>query len=373
MNRRRFIKNAAGAGMVLGRAPGRALADLYAFGSTANLARVEARYYKRLPDREIECELCPRRCRLGDKERGYCGVRENDGGVYRTLIYGKICSLNADPIEKKPFFHVLPGTRALSLAAAGCNVHCKFCQNWEISQVRPEQIDHFDLSPRSAAETAVGRSCPTIAFTYSEPVVDLEYVIDAAREAKRFDIRSLVVTGGHINPEPLEDLTKAVAAIKIDLKSFSPEFYKDYVRGELAPVLEAIRIVAKSGVWLEIVYLVIPSLNDDAAEVRKMAAWIIRNAGPDVPLHFNRFQPMYLLKNLPPTPVGSLEKLRRAALDEGLRFVYVGNVPGHEGESTFCPKCGRVVIRRFGYQIEAIDLAAGRCPSCRTPIPGIWT
>ena len=372
MERRTFFRNAAGAGLILGGNPGRALADFYAFGQTPNLARVEARYYKRLPDREVECELCPRRCRLGDKERGYCGVRENDGGTFRSLIYGKVCAMNVDPIEKKPFFHVLPGTPAYSIAAAGCNVNCKFCQNWEISQVRPEQIDHVDLSPGDAAAAAAGRKCPTIAFTYTEPVVDLEYVIDTAKEADRLKVRSLVVTGGHINPEPLRDMLKVAAAVKIDLKSFSPAFYKEYVRGELPPVLEAIRIVAASGIWLEIVYLVIPSLNDDPAEVRKMAAWIIRNAGPDVPVHFTRFQPMYLVKNLPPTPVESLEKLRRIALEEGLRFVYVGNVPGHEGEHTVCPKCGRKVIRRDGYHIEAFDLKDGRCPGCRTPIPGIW-
>jgi len=348
------------------------LTELYAFGQNPNLARVEARYYKRLPDREIECELCPRRCRLGDKERGYCGVRENDGGIYRSLIYGKICSLNIDPIEKKPFFHVLPGARTLSLAAAGCNVNCKFCQNWEISQVRPEQVDHFDLPPRAAAEEASGRNCPMIAFTYTEPIVDLEYVLDTAQEAKRRGIRSVIVTGGYINPSPLEDLTKIAAAVKIDLKAFSQEFYKEFVRGELAPVLEAIRIVAQSKIWMEIVYLVIPSLNDDPVEIRKMAAWIAKEIGTDVPVHFTRFQPMYLIKNLPPTPVSTLENMRRIALQEGLHYVYLGNVPGHEGENTTCPKCRRMIICRVGYQIQANDLKEGRCPSCLTPIPGIW-
>lgn len=372
MNRRNFLRGAAGAGLALGAglpAIGRALPLL---GDKPNLSRVEARYYVKHPDREIECRLCPRLCRLGDKERGYCGVRENDGGTYYTLVYGKLCSLNVDPIEKKPFFHVLPGTSALSLATAGCNVNCKFCQNWEISQVRPEQVEAYDVSPAEAAARAAGTGCPSIAFTYTEPTVFYEYMYDTAVRAKRRGLRSVVVTGGHINPEPLADLLPVVDAIKVDLKGFSQAFYAEYVRGELKPVLETIRAVARSKVWLEIVVLVIPTLNDRMDLIRDMCRWIRDEAGADVPVHFSRFQPMYLIKNLPPTPVSTLDAARRLALEEGLRFVYVGNVPGHEGESTYCPGCGATVIGRFGYKIDAVRLKKGKCATCGTPIPGLW-
>jgi len=372
MNRRTFVRTAGAAGAALGADFGPALRRLYAFGQTVELSHVEARFYKRLPDREVECDLCPRRCRLGDKERGYCGVRQNDGGTYYTLVYGKACSVNVDPIEKKPFYHVLPGTDALSIATAGCNVNCKFCQNWEISQVRPEQVQAFDLPPKAVADAAAKYRCPTIAYTYSEPTVFYEYMVDTAVEARRQGVRSVVVSGGHINPEPLEALIKVVAAIKIDLKAFNEDFYKTYVRGELKPVLEAVKIIAKSGTWLEIVYLVIPTLNDSVEDIRKMSRWIIKDVGPDVPVHFTRFHPMYLIKNLPPTPISTLEKLRQAALEEGLRYVYTGNIPGHEGENTYCPQCRKMVIERRGYEIVRNDVRQGTCPSCRTRIPGIW-
>lgn len=372
MNRRGFLRGAAGAGLALGAglpAIGRRLSEAAA---GPNLSRVEARHYVKLPDREIECRLCPRLCRLGDKERGYCGVRENIGGDYYTLVYGKACSLNIDPIEKKPFFHVLPGTSALSLATAGCNVNCKFCQNWEISQVRPEQVEAFDLLPEAAAARAAGSGCPSIAYTYTEPTVFFEYMYDTSVRARRRGVRNVVVTAGHINPEPLAELLQVVDAVKVDLKGFTEAFYDEYVRGSLKTVLETIRIVARSKVWLEIVVLVIPTLNDNLATIRDMCRWIRTEAGDRVPVHFSRFQPMYLVKNLPPTPVSTLEAARRAALEEGLRFVYIGNVPGHEGESTYCPGCGRKVISRFGFKIEALRLKKGKCESCGTPIPGIW-
>ncbi len=373
MKRRRFLQATAGAGLALGTDLGTALQNYYAFGQTANLSHVEARYYKKLPDREIECLLCPRKCKLGDKERGYCGVRQNDGGTYYTLVYGKACTMNVDPIEKKPFFHVLPRSQAFSIATAGCNVNCKFCQNWEISQVRPEQVSHFDLPPKAVVEAALKYRCLSIAYTYSEPVVFFEYMYDASVEARRKGIRNVVVTGGHISPEPLEALIQVVDAIKVDLKAFQQDFYTAYVRGELQPVLDAIRTIGRSKRWLEIVYLVIPTLNDEPGQIRKMAQWILKEIGPDRPLHFTQFHPMYLIKNLPPTPVSTLEKLRQIALQEGLHYVYLGNVPGHEGENTFCPSCKKMIIRRIGFDIDQIELKGGACKFCQTPIPGIWS
>lgn len=377
MKRRQFFKRAGGAALLASTGLIKHIPcffeDLYAFSGNQELSKVEARYYKQLPDREIECLLCPRLCKLGDKERGYCGVRENIDGKYYTLVYGKACSINVDPIEKKPFFHFLPKTNALSIATAGCNVNCKFCQNWEISQVRPEQVTHYDFPPIKVAEYAQKYNCPSIAYTYTEPVVFFEYMYDTSKEARLKNIRNTVVTGGHINPEPLEDLTKVVDAIKIDLKAFTQDFYTIYVRGELKPVLDAIKIVAKSGVWLEIVYLVIPTLNDDLKDIRRLCRWMLKEVGPDVPLHFSRFFPMYLVKNLPPTPVSTLEKIHKAALEEGLHYVYIGNVPGHHGESTYCPKCKKMIIERKFYEITKIELNEGRCKFCNHPIPGIWS
>ncbi len=375
MKRRAFLGRtaaalAAGASLP---AAGRFCGRLYAFGGKAELSRVEARYYKKLEDREVECMLCPRFCRLGDKERGYCGVRENDGGIYRTLVYGKACSVNVDPIEKKPFFHVLPGANALSIATAGCNVNCKFCQNWEISQVRAEQVEAVDFPPDAVVRRAESAGCPAIAYTYTEPVVYFEYMVDTAAAARRRKIRSLVVTAGHINPEPLAELLGVVDAIKIDLKAFDARFYETYVRGDLKPVLNAVKSVAKSGIWLEIVYLVIPTLNDDPEKIRAMSRWLRDEAGPDVPLHFSRFHPMYLVKDLPSTPLQTLERLHDVARAEGLRYVYVGNVPGHRAESTYCPGCGRTVVERFGYEIRRIDLKKGACAKCGRIIPGVWT
>jgi pyruvate formate lyase activating enzyme len=373
MNRRAFLRGAAGAGAVLGAGWPALRRHLAAKEAGVELSRVEARHYVKLADREIECRLCPRLCRLGDKERGYCGVRENIGGAYYTLVYGKVCSLNVDPIEKKPFFHVLPGTSALSLATAGCNVNCKFCQNWEISQARPEQVEAIDLLPEAAAARAAAARCPSIAYTYTEPTVFFEYMFDTAVRARRKGIRNVVVTGGHINPEPLAELLTVVDAVKVDLKSFSQDFYTAYVRGSLEPVLRTIQAVAKSKVWLEIVYLVIPTLNDRPDRIREMVRWVRDEAGEGVPLHFSRFQPMYLVKNLPPTPVSTLEAARLTALEEGLKFVYLGNVPGHEAEDTLCPGCGTTVIARTGYSVDAVRLKKGSCEQCGTPIPGIWT
>jgi pyruvate formate lyase activating enzyme len=379
MKRRQFFKTAGGAtflastGLMNRTSTFPAfLMDFYALGGEANLSKVEARYYKKHPDREIECTLCPRFCKLGDKERGYCGVRENMGGTYYTLVYGKACSIAVDPIEKKPLFHYLPKSSALSIATAGCNVNCKFCQNWEISQVRPEQVQNHDFPPRAVVQTAQKYSCPVIAYTYTEPVVFYEYMYDTSLEARKKGIRNVVITGGHINPEPMEELTKVVDAIKVDLKAFSQDFYTNYVRGELQPVLEAIKIVHKSSAWLELVYLVIPTLNDSSDEIRKMCQWIMKEIGPDVPLHFSRFVPMYLVKNLPPTPVSTLEKAQKIALEEGIHYVYIGNVPGHSAESTYCPQCKEIVIKRIGYQINKIALKGGRCKYCNNPIPGIW-
>ena len=258
----------------------------------------EAKFYEKQPYKKIKCKLCPRECVIDDQERGYCGVRENRGGTYYTLVHSRVVTAHIDPIEKKPFFHFLPGAVAFSLATAGCNVNCKMCQNWEISQVRPEQVRSTYLPPEKLAGIAQDNHCPVIAYTYSEPVVFAEYVLDGAEAARAAGLRSVVVSGGYIQDDPLKKLSARVDAIKIDLKAYSEKFYREIVNGELKHVLEALVTLRKTGVWNEIVYLVIPTLNDSDAEFQGLARWVKSELSPDVPLHFSRFHPEYLLKNL---------------------------------------------------------------------------
>jgi pyruvate formate lyase activating enzyme len=310
---------------------------------------------------------------IDHRERGYCGVRENREGVYYTLVHSRPCTFHADPIEKKPFFHFLPSTLAFSLATAGCNVNCKFCQNWDISQSRPEQLPGEYTPPEEVARLARRNSCTSIAYTYSEPVVFYEYAVDSAEAGRAAGLRNVVVTGGYIKPEPLREMCDCVDAIKVDLKAFTEEFYREIVGGELRPVLDGLVAIRKSGVWSEIVYLVVPTLNDKDEELRGLCRWIRSELGRDVPLHFTRFHPQYLLTNLPPTPVPTLERAKAIADAEGLRYVYVGNVPGHPAESTFCPRCGESVLIRAGFFVRENRLRDGRCERCGEPIPGVWS
>jgi len=333
---------------------------------------VEARFYEKLAYKKIKCKLCPRECVIDDRERGYCGVRENRGGTYYSLVYSRICAAHVDPIEKKPLFHFLPGSMAFSVATAGCNVNCKMCQNWDISQSRPEQVNANYLPPKDAAALARQYQCPTIAYTYSEPVVFCEYVLDAAQAGRAAGVKSVVISGGYIQEDPLKQLCRHVDAIKVDLKAYSEKFYKEVVNGELKPVLNAIVTIRKQGVWNEIVYLVIPTLNDSDQEFQALARWVKTELGPDVPLHFSRFHPDYLLKNLPPTPLPTLERAKAICDAEGLHYVYLGNVPGHPAESTWCPKCRRAVVERAGFTVKAMHLTRGKCQFCQQAIPGVW-
>ncbi len=348
-------------------------ADASPLPSPSGLSRVEAKYYKKLEHKEIECELCPRKCRVGDRERGYCGCRENREGIYYTLVHSYACSANVDPIEKKPLFHFLPGTKAFSIATAGCNMNCKFCQNWEISQVRPEQVRSMYLPPEDVVDYARQSGTRSIAYTYSEPIVFYEYMLDTAIAGRERGIKSVVITAGYINHDPWMELIREVDAIKVDFKAFTEKYYEEICHAKLRPVMDALVDLGKSGIWYELVYLMIPTLNDDVKDIRKMCKWMVANLGRDVPLHFTRFHPMYLLKNLPPTPVSSLERAREIALEEGMNFVYVGNVPGHQGEHTYCPECKEIVIGRIGYTITRMNLKNGKCQSCGKPIPGVWS
>jgi pyruvate formate lyase activating enzyme len=329
-------------------------------------------YFRPLSGNEVQCQLCPRTCVISSGERGWCEVRENKEGKLYSLVYGNPCALHIDPIEKKPLFHVLPGTPSFSIATAGCNFDCKFCQNWEISQEVPEKTLNFRLPPALVVEIAKENGCPTIASTYVEPTIFFEYMYDISVLAKEKGVLSVCHSNGYINPQPLRDLCQYLAAACIDLKGFTEAFYREMTEGGLQPVLSTIKTLRQHGVHVELVNLIIPTKNDDMEMVRQMCRWIKEEVGPDVPLHFTRFYPLYKLRNLPPTPVETLERARAVALGVGLEYVYIGNVPGHEGENTYCPHCKKQLITRLGYSVLANHVIKGRCQYCGKGIPGIW-
>lgn len=329
-------------------------------------------YFTALGGGEIRCDLCPRRCRVARGQRGFCKVRENRDGNYYSLVYGNPCAIHLDPIEKKPLFHVLPSTASFSLATAGCNLQCKFCQNWEISQASPEDLQNFDAPPELIVKKAKETGARSIAYTYVEPMIFYEYMFDTGVLAKRGGLLNVCHSNGFINPEPLRNLCKVMDAANVDLKGFTENFYREVCSGELAPVLDTLRIYKQSRVHLEITNLMIPTKNDDMAVLKEMCLWIQKELGPDTPLHFSRFYPLFKLKNLPPTPVSTLEKARSIAMSAGLEYVYIGNVPGHEGENTFCPRCKKRLIQRAGYVVGEMNVKGGKCKFCGKPIPGIW-
>jgi pyruvate formate lyase activating enzyme len=331
-----------------------------------------AMHFERLAENKIRCLLCPRECVVADRERGTCGVRENRDGTYYTLVHSNPCSLNNDPIEKKPLFHFRPGTQAFSLATAGCNIECRFCQNWQISQFPPEQVNHRVVTPDEIVRHAQRLGSSSIAFTYSEPVVFYEYMLDICKAASGTGIGRVMISNGYINQKPLAELLPHLDGIKIDFKAFTERFYKEQCSAHLKPVLESLEVIRDAGTWLELVVLTIPTLNDDPTEVEAMARWVVQRLGPDTPVHFTRFHPTYKLKNLPPTPVATLERCREISIGQGLRYVYAGNVPGHPGENTYCPSCGTPVIVRDGYRIKKNAITDGACPACKAEIRGVW-
>ena len=332
----------------------------------------EALHYRRLDNDQVECLLCPNRCRVAKRRRGHCGVRENRGGTYFTLVYGQPSAVHVDPIEKKPLFHYLPGSRALSLATAGCNFNCRFCQNWEISQRRPEEVQTVDLPPEGVIRQARQQGCRVVAHTYNEPVISFEYVRDCAALGREQGIPNVMISNGFIEKEPLRELCRTLGAVKIDLKAFSKAFYIEQCNGKLEPVLDTLLTLRAEKIWFEIVVLLIPGLNDARDEIGRMCRWLARELGPDVPLHFSRFAPTYMLKNIPPTPPAALREARRVAMDAGIRFCYIGNLIS-EAEHTYCPACGKVLLRRLMFSVENEGLSDGRCRFCAALIPGVFS
>jgi pyruvate formate lyase activating enzyme len=333
----------------------------------------EGSHYKKLSGKRIQCFVCPLDCILEDGETCFCRTRTNIGGTLYNTAYNNPCVLNLDPVEKGPLYHVLPGERALAIGTAGCNMRCLYCQNWAASQRRPGQTTNINLDGTAMVASARKESCKVIAFTYTEPIAFYEYVFESAQHARKNGLLVNVASAAFVNPEPMRELCKVADAFTLALKGFSEEFYKKVCGTELAPVLEAIKIARKEARWLEIVNLVVPTLNDDRAGFEKMCQWIAENLGKDVPLHFARFYPEYKLTNLPPTPQSTMEMAHKIAREAGLNYVYLVNLPGHPANNTYCPNCGNTVVTRVGLKTLSVDLRGDKCRGCQSSIPGIWS
>jgi pyruvate formate lyase activating enzyme len=322
----------------------------------------------------VVCELCPRECVIPEGEAGDCRVRVNIDGRLRASTYGRPSAMHIDPMEKKPLYHFHPGSPVFSIATAGCNLHCLNCQNWQLSQRGGEEMEQiYRADPPQLIELAKENGCESIAYTYSDPIVFYEYVRDSSELARQVGLHNIFITAGYINREPLRRLCRVLDATNTDLKAFDDRFYREVNGGTLKPVLDALVTFREEGVWLEVTNLIIPTLNDDLSMIRRMAKWIRDELGEGTPLHFSRFHPQYRMRNLPPTPGETLDRARQEAMNAGLQYVYVGNVLGHVGNSTYCPEDGTLLIGRVGFHITENNLTPdGRCPSCNRPIPGVW-
>jgi len=323
--------------------------------------------------RGVKCTLCPNECSIKEGDEGDCRSRINYKGKVYSIGYGNPCSINVDPIEKKPLYHFLPESRSYSLAVAGCNFACLNCQNWQISQASPKDTRNYELMPEDVYKQAKEYKCLSISYTYSEPIVFYEYVIDSATIAKQNGIKNVLVSAGYINEKPLRELAPFIDAANIDLKSFDDDIYNRLNGGELEPVLNTLKILKQEGVWLEITNLIVPQWTDDLDMIKQMCDWLYNNGFEDTPLHFSRFHPMYKLTHLPSTPVSILNNAKEIAEKAGLKYVYIGNVPGSDAQNTICPKCKNIVVERKGFQILQKNLVNGKCKNCNTKISGIWS
>jgi pyruvate formate lyase activating enzyme len=331
-----------------------------------------ALYWSTVPGDKVQCFLCPRQCLIPSGERGFCRARKNIQGKLYCLTYGQPVAIHLDPIEKKPFFHVYPGTQSFSIASAGCNLRCKFCQNWEISQIDPESVKVNFVSPQEIIKAAKDSGAKTIAFTYTEPTTFYEYMLDIAKLAKAQGISCVMHSAGFINPEPLRQLARYLTAADIDLKGFSEKYYASFCQGSLKDVLNSLKILKEAGVWLEVTNLIVPTANDSDEDIANLCLWVKDNLGPDTPLHFSRFFPMYKLLDLSPTPLETLLRAGEIAKRTGLHYVYIGNIRQDAGEDTFCAVCGKLLIKRAGYSILENNIIQGKCKFCGAKIPGIW-
>jgi pyruvate formate lyase activating enzyme len=322
--------------------------------------------------RGIMCRICPNECVLKEGELSKCNNRKVHGSKLYTMAYGNPCSVNVDPVEKKPLYHFLPGSKAFSVATAGCNLVCLNCQNWTISQTSPDKTRNIDLMPGQVVKEALNNSCSSIAYTYSEPITFYEYAYETASLARDSGIKNIFKSNGYINREPLIKMCGVIDAANIDLKAFSESTYLKLTGGKLQPVLDSLKIIKDMGVWLEITNLIVPDWTDNLDDIRSMCKWLSANGFKNTPLHLSRFFPLHKLEQLPPTPVEILNKAYRIASEEGLKYVYTGNSPGNEISNTKCPSCNTEIITRQGYRIAANTIAGGKCNKCGTVIDGIW-
>ncbi len=329
-----------------------------------------ARYWTSEPDGRLRCTLCPRDCRLAEGQAGFCFARRNDGGKMVSLAYGRSTGFACDPIEKKPLNHFYPGTNVLSFGTAGCNLGCRFCQNWDISKARVADRASEEYTPSQVVDLAVEAECPSIAFTYNDPVIWAEYAIDVAREAHARGLKTVFVTAGYMGEAAREEIFAHMDATNVDLKAFTEDFYRKVTLSHLAPVLETLAWLAKTDVWTEVTNLVIPGLNDDPAETRALSQWVLEHMGPDVPLHFTAFHPDYKMLDRPATPAATLSRARAIAREVGLRHVYTGNVRDVAGQTTYCPGCHLPLIERGWHAIRSYRIDGERCESCGERIAG---
>jgi len=333
----------------------------------------EAQFYHKLKNKVVQCELCPHFCTLKNNEIGKCRARKNINGILYSLSYEQPVAIHIDPIEKKPFYHFLPGTKAFSIGMAGCNLRCKNCQNYEMSQKGVEEIPVPKVNVKGVMEELLKSNCPTISYTYSEPLVSYEYLLDIAKLAKKAGIKNTIVSNGFINPAPLKELCKYIDGTNIDLKSINDKFYKEVCEARVSPVLETLKILKKEKVWTEITNLIIPTLNDSEKDIKELVKWVKENLGKETVLHFTAFYPCYKLSHLSPTPIETLKKARKIALGAGLKYVYTGNLEDEDGESTFCPKCKKLLVKRRLFSIIENNLKKGKCSKCDEKIDGVWS
>ena len=343
----------------------------------------EAEHYHQLDGGRIKCTLCPcspfgcsQTCTgrgvLADGETCVCRVRTNVGGKFYVTNYGRAASLHLDPIEKNPSYHFLPGAQALAVSAPGCTLACKCCQNWQMSQVGADEIRTIDAPPEEIVRRALAEKCRAVTYTYTDAAAFFEYARDTARLARSRGLANIMVTGGYINAEPLKELCRYMDAFSVSVKGFTEDYYRDYCRGQLSTVLEAMKTIRGQGRQLEVIVLVIPTLSDDMGKIKWFAGWVRDSLGAETPMHFSRFWPAYRLRNLPQTPIGTLERARALALSEGLKYVYIGNLPGHEAANTYCSRCKKVVLRRVGFRVVENSLKGGSCRFCGAGVPGRW-
>lgn len=333
---------------------------------------IEARFYEKEKDQEVRCFLCSHHCLIKEGQRGICWVRENQGGVLYSLVYGKPIAHHVDPIEKKPLFHFLPGSRSFSLATAGCNFRCLFCQNADISQPRDQKtIRGEEVSPEEIVAAALSSGCQSISYTYTEPTIFFEYAQDIALLAEARGLKNVFVSNGYMTSQALEAIQPHLQAANVDLKAFREKFYKTQCGAKLAPVLDSLRLMKKLGIWVEVTTLIIPTLNDSPDELKELARFLAQELGPETPWHISRFHPTYRLTDLSITPVKTLQQAWEAGKEAGLRYVYTGNVPGDQREKTYCYQCGHLLLDRYGFSILKNNLDQGACPKCRTPLDGL--